>query len=832
MKHLLKLLLLLMALLMPAISAAHDFEVDGIYYNRTSSSTVEVTYKNVNDYSYSGEVVIPSVVTYNSVDYTVTAIGDSAFFGSDIRKVTIPESVTCIGLRAFVDCDRLDVVTCLPIVPPSMNESFDSHIACPPFFVVDPDFNDEFDDHLLLYVSSMAYESYKNQNEQYNYFSYILGYDWEKTAPPTVEEDFDYSFDRLVGCSVELTPSEDCEIYYDVSIYSSSGPWWGNSWMLWCQNELYISAIYICIPTHFSFKACAIAEGKLPSDLVYATDDEGIWPSYVASFDFYDAGVYYSYVNDNEVCVTFGGYYDPCGGEKNRLRYDYMVYHEYYSDDLVIPSHIGDYTVTRIGQDACADCVNLNSITIPATIYSIDYAFDYCPNLTAIICLGTQPPMCEEQGMGFSGENYQNVTLYVPQSAIDAYRNAPIWCNFQNIVGVNDDNYLSMEDVEAFRGDTIVVPVALTNEADIISFQTDIFLPDGLELLQEDGEYIIDPSDRMTRTHSIVSNDVSNGAVRVLCYSSNYKPFTGESGDDLFYLTVKVADDAEGDYAIQLKNTLLTTSDFEELVAPDVSGTVHVKSYMPGDANGSGTVTVTDVVVASQYVLEMNPHPFIFEAADVNFDGTITVTDVSRIAWIVLNPTLSAPMRASALLNNGDRMSGESVIILPGETRKVSIALDNKMDYTAFQLDLNLPEGLSASNFAVTDRAVNHAFDVSMLADGNTRALCYSPTLKGLGGHEGALLTFDVTAAGLVEGDITVDGIELVTVDCQTVKLDTFTIGVNNSSAINEVTNGKAVAHVDYFNLAGQQLTEPVEGVTLIVTTYTDGTRVATKVFR
>ena len=393
-------------------------------------------------------------------------------------------------------------------------------------------------------------------------------------------------------------------------------------------------------------------------------------------------------------------------------------------------------------------------------------------------------------------------------------------------------DYLSLTDVEAFHGDTIVIPVRMTNAANITAFQTDIFLPEGLEALQEDGEYIIDPSERMTRTHSIMSSDVSNGAIRVLCYSSNYKPFTGESGDELFFITVKVADDAKGDYTIALKNTLLTNTDFVDIAAPDVAATINVKAYLPGDANDSGTVTVGDVVVTAQSVLELNPQPFNFEAADVNEDSYITVADVARIAWMVLNPTAYAPMRAPALWNNCDRMSGESISLMPGETRKVSITLDNEMAYTAFQLDLNLPEGLTANNFSLTDRADSHAFDINMLESGMMRVLCYSPVLTAIGGHEGVLLTFDVTSMRLVNGDISVDGIELVTTGCQSVKLDGFAIGVNNASVVNELSAGKTIARVNYFNIAGQQIDSPENGVTLVVTTYTDGTRTTSKVIK
>ena len=496
-------------------------------------------------------------------------------------------------------------------------------------------------------------------------------------------------------------------------------------------------------------------------------------------------------------------------------------------NDITIPN-----SVTNINVGAFYGCTGLSNINIPESVLSIaHYAFNECTNLTTIICKALIPPTIDyETFTSFTP------TLYVPKASLEAYRTANIWKQFQTILPIEGNivnDYLSMDGITALYGDTIVIPVKMFNEASIISFQTDIFLPEGLELLQEDGEYVIDPSERMTRTHSISSNDVSNGAVRVICYSSNYKPFTGNSGDDLFYLTVKMADDAEGDYAIQLRNTLLTTSNFEEIAAPDVAANVYVKSYLLGDANNSRTVTITDVVVTSQYVLEMNPQPFVFEAADVNFDGNITVTDVSRIAWMVLNPdALNVPMRASVIMDCSDYMSGDGISLATGETRTVSIALNNAMDYTACQLDLRLPEGLEVSNFRLTDRAGSHVFDVNTLHNGDIRVLCYSPALTAIGGHEGTLLTFDVTATAPVTGDIAVDDIELVTTACQTVKPDGFVIGVNNATSVNEIAGSKTVARVEYFNLAGQQIDSPNSSVTLVVTTYTDGSRTTAKVFR
>ncbi len=50
-------------------------------------------------------------------------------------------------------------------------------------------------------------------------------------------------------------------------------------------------------------------------------------------------------------------------------------------------------------------------------------------------------------------------------------------------------------------------------------------------------------------------------------------------------------------------------------------------------------------------------------------------------------------------------------------------------------------------------------------------------------------------------------------------------------SSVNELTGGKQVANVRYFNLAGQEMAQP-SGMTIQVTTFTDGTRTATKVIK
>ncbi len=342
-------------------------------------------------------------------------------------------------------------------------------------------------------------------------------------------------------------------------------------------------------------------------------------------------------------------------------------------------------------------------------------------------------------------------------------------------------SFLSVADVEVLNGDTVTIPVSLTNPVDITAFQTDLCLPEGFELLG------VEATERMS-DHTLTTSARADGSVRILCYSSSLAPFEGNEGA-LFNLQVKVPAmsapieidaDATIDYTVELRNSRLTTSpDFTEVRCGSAVGTLTVWTYLPGDVNGDRKVTVTDAVLTASYILGNDPQTFILPAADMNGDGEITVTDVVLIADLVLHPDHAVLMRAPAIGQNDDLMSAEDICLSAGETRTVTITLDNEMDYTAFQLNVHLPDGLTASNYRLTDRAGSHSFDANTLSDGTERVICYSPMLATISDNKGALLTFDVTATGPVDAsDIVVDGIEMVSSTCQTVRFDSFIISV------------------------------------------------------
>lgn len=104
------LLFLLLSSTSTALADQFVCTVGGISYSvNTTNKTASVVSNNYG--AYRGNIIIPETIIYDNTTYSVTSIGEDAFYKSGITSVTIPNSVTSIGENAFLDCHQLEFVT-------------------------------------------------------------------------------------------------------------------------------------------------------------------------------------------------------------------------------------------------------------------------------------------------------------------------------------------------------------------------------------------------------------------------------------------------------------------------------------------------------------------------------------------------------------------------------------------------------------------------------------------------------------------------------------------------------------------------------------------------
>ena len=146
--------------------------------------------------------------------------------------------------------------------------------------------------------------------------------------------------------------------------------------------------------------------------------------------------------------------------------------------------------------------------------------------------------------------------------------------------------------------------------------------------------------------------------------------------------------------------------------------------------------------------------------------------------------------------------------IVPGDTKTISLNLDNANGYRGFQTDIVLPEGLSIvkqtnNSLAIspTSRASSFALSFNEIGDRTTRLLCYSAQYETISGNSGALVNIQVKASSdFAGGYVQLKNTIFSNENNQDVNMDDSQVSVQTkeqnfiSVADDEVTAGKGKA--------------------------------------
>ena len=463
MKHLFKALLLLLALFLPAIATAHDFEVDGIYYN-INGSEVSVTYLGTSPWQYSneysGNVTIPSTVTYNGTSYSVTTIGSNAFYYcSGLTSINIPNSVTSIGSDAFYGCSRLTSITIPNSVASIGNDAF---YGCSGLSSVNIN-------NLVAWLNISF--GYSANPLNYAHHLYLNGEEVkELVIPNSVVTIGEYAFSGCSGLTSVSIPNSvisigsyafsSCSGLTSVNIGNSVSAI-GNDAFSGCSGLTSVNipnsvtsigscAFYGCTGlTSMNIPNSVISIGSLA---FYGTTWYNNQPNGVV----YAGLVAYCYKGDmpqgtnvilKEGTVGIASYaFGSTEQEKGSVN-TFIGYHPCKAlKSIVIPN-----SVTHIGYGAFRGCTSLTSVYMGNSVTTIeDEAFGFYTKPTNIFCFE------------FTADGYMFAMLL---ASLAAYFTAPYWCNFENIVGdavAPSGITISQDSVEIQLGEQLQLNASVT----------------------------------------------------------------------------------------------------------------------------------------------------------------------------------------------------------------------------------------------------------------------------------------------------------------------------------------------------------------------------------
>lgn len=150
-------------------------------------------------------------------------------------------------------------------------------------------------------------------------------------------------------------------------------------------------------------------------------------------------GLYYNVLSDGTASVTFSD--DPSE----------------YTGDVAIPSSVvldgKTYPVSQIGLYAFSGCTSLKSVSIPASVTSIERNAFYGTSSLKTITLNWSDPILVKSS-AFELETIANATLRVPVGCVKAYSSLSPWMLFGTITdGTEKVEYGALQPFETGKGD-------------------------------------------------------------------------------------------------------------------------------------------------------------------------------------------------------------------------------------------------------------------------------------------------------------------------------------------------------------------------------------------
>ena len=484
-----RLLLLASAIATSLSAAAYDFESASIYYNITGDNTVEVTYSDRDNNTYSGSISVPETVTSNGTEYSVTTIGESAFKGSAVTSVYMPESITSIGTSAFSGCENLESVT----LPESLT-TFGSHAfsSCKSLKAIKiPSVVTTIPDRCFSGCSSLESVTIPEGVTDIGGAAFSGCNLKALTLPESLEKIGSSAFcsnsslksvnipakvktietQAFYGCGLtDLVIPEGVQTIGGIAFYEnplqkltlpSTVTSIGGNAFRYNNNLQLIICNAVTPPTlgENAFNIEITPSIKVPLASIAAYKQANGWKNFSNYYggEVVADGITYR-IDENGATITAAEATLAEANIPSAVEFEGNQYPVIKINDNVFADNTNLTAVTlpeglvEIGTYAFKGCRNLESVKIPNTVTSIKHrAFQYCRNLESIIipssvnsigisafseCKALKDIYCqavnvpETHSSTFDTSPIENMTLYVPGESMNAYKTTAPWSGF------------------------------------------------------------------------------------------------------------------------------------------------------------------------------------------------------------------------------------------------------------------------------------------------------------------------------------------------------------------------------------------------------------------
>ena len=406
--------------------------IDGVYYVlNNEEKTAEVV--KPKGFRYQGDIVVPDTVNQDGTDYAVTSLGEGAFMQSTLTSLQLPkQTLRVVGPYAFLECSGLteidvpETVTTIGesalegydfiriSIPASVMEMGDNAVGgCPElesvtvaegnthFGVFDGVLMDKAQTRLICYPAKLAGKTYTVpatvttiDKRAFRYLANLTSV----TIPASVTElAYGMFYQALSLAEINIDPANTAYCSADGVVYNADK-----------DNLL----IYPAGKTTKYYTPDFPVETIGPSAFTHATHLQTVaipeGATTICDAAFYSCTSLQKVSFPESITKIGTGAFALC--EK--------------LESVVLPPNI-----TEVASTLLFKCTSLRSVTIPAGVNNIEITpFLSCPNLTEITCLATTPPTLHM--MAFLQMAQADITLYVPEEAVETYKATATWKDF------------------------------------------------------------------------------------------------------------------------------------------------------------------------------------------------------------------------------------------------------------------------------------------------------------------------------------------------------------------------------------------------------------------